>query len=111
MLIAAMAFFTVAALLGVYLLSLVLTNKETPKGVVFTHGPMAATGLIILIIYAIFNHPAPIVSIIIFLLAALGGIIMIARDITGKPVPKWLALGHGIAAVIGFVFLIIFTFF
>ncbi len=111
MLITAILFFALAALLGSYLLSFVLQNKNTPKGVVFTHGSLAATGLIILIIYALFNHPSPIVSIILFVLAALGGITLVYRDITGKTVPKWLAIGHGLTAIAGFIFLIIFTFF
>lgn len=110
MLILAILFFALAALLGLYLLSFVLQDKNTPKGVAFTHGPLAATGLIILIIYAIFNHPSPIVSIIIFVLAALGGVMLIYRDITGKSVPKWMAIGHGLVAIVGFIFLIIFTF-
>lgn len=111
MLITAILFFALAALLGLYLLTFILQNKNTPKGVAFTHGPLAAIGLIILIIYALFNKPAPIVSIIIFIMAALGGIMLIYNDITGKTVPKWMAIGHGLTAIVGFLFLVIFTFF
>ncbi|MEO8402067.1 MAG: hypothetical protein ABI597_09785 [Gammaproteobacteria bacterium] len=111
MLILAILLFFVAAILGLYLLSFILQNKNTPKGVAFTHGPLAAAGLILLIIYALFNTPAPIVSIIIFILAALGGIMLIYRDITGKSLPKWMAVGHGLTAIVGFIFLILFTFF
>lgn len=111
MLITAILFFLLAALLGMYLLSFILQNKQTPKGVVFTHGPLAATGLILLIIYAIFSDAAPIISIVLFILAALGGIAMIYRDITGKSVPKWMAIGHGLTAMAGFIFLIVFAFY
>lgn len=111
MLIIAILLFTLAALLGIYLLSFILQNKNTPKGVAFTHGPLAALGLIILIVYAIMYKPAPYVSIIIFILAALGGIMLIYRDITGKTLPKWMAVGHGLVAIVGFIFLISFTFF
>lgn len=111
MLITAIVFFSLAIILGLYLLSFVLTNKPTPKGVAFIHGPLAATGLIFLIIYAFFNTPSPIISIIIFVLAALGGIMLIYRDITGKTIPKWMAMGHGLTAIVGFIFLIIFTFY
>jgi len=110
MLILAIAFFTLAATLGVYLLSFVLQDKDTPKGVVFVHGPLASIGLIILVIYAFFHTPAPIVSIILLILAALGGFMLIYRDLTGRSVPKWLAIGHGITATVGFIFLIVFTF-
>ena len=111
MLMTAIFIFSLAAILGIYLLTFILQNKHTPKGVVFIHGPLAATGLIILIIYAILHSPSPMVSIVLFVLAALGGIILIGRDITGKSIPKWLAVGHGLTAIAGFVCLIIFTFF
>ncbi len=110
MLFIAIALFAIAAMLGFYLLFYVLQNKNTPKGVAFTHGPAAALGLIILIVYAILYKPAPIVSIIIFILAALGGIMLIYKDITGQAIPKSLAIGHGLTALTGFGFLIFFIF-
>lgn len=110
MLSTAILFFSLAILLGLYLLSFVLRNQSTPKGIVFTHGGLAATGLIILIIYSIFNTPSPIISIIIFILAAMGGLTMVYRDLTGKPFPKWMALAHGITAILGLIVLIIFVF-
>lgn len=110
MLITAIILFALAAFLGLYLLSFVLQNKNTPKGVAFTHGPLAATGLIILILYALLYSPSPIISIILFVLAAMGGIMLIYRDLMGKSLPKWMAIGHGLVAITGFVFLIIFYF-
>lgn len=111
MLILATALFSLAATLGAYLLSFVLQNKDTPKGIVFIHGPLAVIGLIVLVIYAFFHTPAPIVSIILLILAAIGGFMLIYRDITGQSVPKWMAVGHGITALIGIICLIGFTFF
>lgn len=111
MLILVIILFLVAALLGVYLLSFVLQNKNTPKGIAFTHGPIAATALILLIIYAFLHEPSPITSIILFILAAFGGLMLIYRDLTGKSVPKWMALGHGLTAIAGFLFLIAYAFF
>lgn len=108
MLYAAVIFILLAALLGLYLLSFLLQNKNTPKGIAFIHGPLAATGLIILIIYACLYKPAPLLSIVLFVLAALGGVMLISRDILGKSVPIWMALGHGLTALIGFGFLIYF---
>lgn len=111
MLLISILLFAIAAVLGIYLLTFILQGKNTPKGVAFTHGPLAATGLILLIVYAIFNRPSPMTSIIIFILAALGGIMLMYRDITGKNLPKWMAIGHGVTAMIGFIFLIFFAFF
>lgn len=108
MIISAIAVFALAAILGMVLLSYVLNNKETPKGVAFIHGPFAAAGLVLLIIYAFKNSPAPVESIVIFTIAALGGMILITRDLIGKSIPKWFAVLHGSLAVVGFIFLILY---
>lgn len=101
-------FFAIAALLGVFLLSRVLRNLETPKGISIFHGLMASTGLILLIIYACMNQRQDLfIFVAIFVAAALGGIILIFRDLKGKSIPKPLALLHGVLAVSAFVTMII----
>jgi hypothetical protein len=102
--------FALGALIGMYLLSLVLQKKETPKFVAFIHGGFVATALILLIYYTTQNGPGPIESIVLFIVAALGGATMIIRDLMGKSLPKWLALGHGLIAVAGFIFLLVYAF-
>lgn len=106
---AAIGFFALAAILGMILISYVLQNKETPKGLAFTHGPLGAIGIVLLIIYVIYHSPGPIESIVLFVLAAFMGFILIFRDLTGRSIPKWLALLHGLTAVTGFIFLLIFA--
>lgn len=93
-----------------FLLTFVLKGKETPKAVVFTHGPLAAIGLVLLLIYVLRDGPGPWESLTLFVLAAVGGVFMVYRDLTGRPIPKGLAVGHGLLAVAGFVLLLIFTF-
>lgn len=110
MLMTAIGIFSLTAILGMLLLSYVLTNKDTPKGISFIHGPLGAIGIIILLVYAFIHNHSPIVSLTLFILAALGGFMLIHRDITGKPLPYWLAIGHGLTALTGFIFLLIFTF-
>ena len=102
--------FALGALIGMYLLALVLQKKETPKFVAFIHGAFVAVALIMLIIYSMNNGPGLMESIVLFVMAALGGLILITRDLTGKPIPRWLAVGHGLIAIAGFIFLIVFTF-
>ncbi|HEX9981433.1 MAG TPA: hypothetical protein VGB50_12810 [Flavobacterium sp.] len=109
MITTAIALFSLAALLGMFLLTFVLKGRETPKAVVFTHGPLAAAGLILLIIYAFREEPRPIESIVLFTMAATGGFVMVFRDLTGRKIPKWLAVVHGTLAVAGFVFLLVFA--
>ncbi len=109
MIYTAIVFFALAAILGMILLSYVLQDKETPKRVVFTHGPLAATGLVLLIIYTV-KQPGPVESIVLFSIAALGGVVMLTKDLSGKKIPKWLAVLHGLLAVSGFIFLLVFAF-
>lgn len=106
----AIAIFSLAALIGMILLGFVLKGKETPKSLVFTHGPLAAAGIILLIVYVTKHTPAPVESLTLFVIAATGGFIMVYRDLTGKTIPKWLAVIHGIVAVAGFAFLLLFAF-
>jgi hypothetical protein len=107
---AAIGFFALAALLGLYLLTFVLKGKETPKAIVFTHGPMAVIGVVLILVYMSKGGPQPTESLVLFVLAALGGLFMFYRDISNKPIPKFLAVGHGLLAVGGFVMLLIFAF-
>ncbi|KTD16048.1 hypothetical protein [Legionella jordanis] len=108
MLILSIIIFAIAAALGVYLLSYVLAEKNTPKGVVMIHGGVAALGIISLIIYS-FLYTTPLASLLIFILAALGGFFMFGWDILGHKVPKSMALGHGLIAVAGFILLLYFA--
>lgn len=107
---AAIAILGMTAIIGMYLLSLVLRSKTTPTGIAVLHGLLAVTAVILLIVYCVRNTTGPRESIIVFLIAATGGIIMGYRDITGKSVPKWLAIVHGLIAIVGFILLLCFAF-
>lgn len=107
---AAIAIFALAALVGAYLLSLVLREQKTPKVVALLHGAFAVTGLVLLVVYYTRNDVRPLTSIIVFAVAALGGLVLFYTDITGKPIPKWLAVGHGLIALTGFALLLAFAF-
>lgn len=109
MLYTIIAVFALAAILGMTLLSYVLKSKETPKALMIFHGLFAATGLILLLYYVFGNSPGPVESAVLFVIAALGGFVMVAKDLTGKPIPKWLAVTHGLIAVAGFIMLLVFT--
>ena len=102
--------FSVTALGGMYLLSLVLRNKETPKAVALAHGSLAALSILLLVYYTVKRDPQPTESLVLFIMAALGGAVLGYRDFTGKTIPKWLAVGHGLIALSGFAFLLLFIF-
>jgi glucan phosphoethanolaminetransferase (alkaline phosphatase superfamily) len=102
--------FAIAAILGMTLLSFVLKGKETPRAIMILHGLFAATGLVLLLSYVFNNTPGPMESAVLFVIAALGGFVLVFRDLTGKPIPKWLAVVHGLIAVGGFIMLLAFAF-
>jgi hypothetical protein len=111
MIIVALGFFSLAAILGLILLSFVLRNKHTPKGFLISHGMLAAIGVVLLISYIVTSAPPrPVESLVLFIIAAAGGATMGYRDITGKSVPKWLAITHGLIAISGFISLVIYRF-
>lgn len=110
MLYTIIAFFALAAVMGMILISYVLRSKPTPRVGMMMHGLFAVVGLVLLINYIFENRPGPMEAGVLFVIAALGGITMAIRDLTGKSVPKWLAVVHGLVAVGGFIFLLVFTF-
>lgn len=73
------ALFALGALIGMYLLALVLQNKETPKFVAFIHGGFVAAALVLLGIYSMRN-PGLTEVIVLFIVAAMGGLVLIIRD-------------------------------
>ena len=102
--------FGLGALLGMYLLSLVLQKKETHKSIAMLHGIFVAVALVLLIAYACRQGPGLMEAIVLFIMAALGGIVLIFRDLTGRSLPRWLAVTHGLLAVAGFIFLLLYAF-
>ena len=105
------ALFALAAILGVTILVNWLNKKDAPRGVVYSHGVFAAIALVLLIVYVV-NNPsnAPTTSLILFVLAALGGFYMFFRDLNKKNSPLAVAVLHALLAVGGFVALLIFVF-
>lgn len=101
--------FALGAILGIYLLSFVLRKKMTSKIVAAIHGIIVATSLVMLIYYAFIHGPGLVASIVLFVIAALGGITLMIFDITGKTFPRWLAVVHGLVAVSGFIFLLAYA--
>ena len=103
--------FAIAAVFGLIVLSSLLKNRETPKPAVYIHGLLAATGLVMLIAYAMSDGAKSVtVNITLFVIAALGGFILFGRDLMKKAGPKWLAIVHALVAVTSFVILLAIAF-
>lgn len=99
----ALILLTLAALIGAAMLSYLLRGKRIPKGMAFVHGPLAVGGIILLIIYALDDaaHDRAWESVLLFAAAATGGLALFIKDLTGKKLPVWLAILHGLLALSG----------
>jgi hypothetical protein len=99
--------FAVAAMFGIVLIIPVLQGKTPPRALVFTHGGVAALALVMLLL-RYFNEPGtvPQWSVILFVIAAVGGFVLLASDLRKNTVPKSLALVHASAAVVAFLILL-----
>ena len=103
--------FALAAVVGIIILKNWLTSADTSRSVIYLHGIFAAVALILLIVFAL-QHPGnyPKASIILFVIGALGGLYMFARDLKQKMSPIWLAVVHALFGVAGFLILLCFVF-
>src|SRR6476469_4307044 len=111
MLYITIALFTLAAIVGAIILKNWLTSAHTSRTVVYLHGIFAAAGLILLVVFAIQNPGNyPRISIILFVIGALGGFYMFAEDLKKRMSPIWLAVVHALLGVAGFLMLLFFVF-
>ena len=111
MIYAAIALFAISAVLGLTILLKWLSKKDASKGVIYSHGIIAAIALVILIVYALQNPGNfPKVSITLFVVGALGGFYMFFNDLRKKSSPLFIAFIHALLAVAGFVTLLVFVF-
>ncbi|MFT4057918.1 MAG: hypothetical protein QM652_00055 [Legionella sp.] len=108
MLIIAVILFLFAAALGLVILTAVLEDRKTNKKILYIHGIVAIIALVLMIIdIALFGRGSLVIlSLILFILAALGGLTMFTLDMQKKPVPKWLALIHPVVALAGLIALV-----
>ncbi len=105
--------FAVAAVMGLVIANAIISGKPaTPKPAVVAHGLFAATALGLLIYYAISNPGSyPNLALILFIVAALGGAVLLVRDLQKKPGPVALVVIHALIAVGAFALLLIFALF
>lgn len=108
----ALALFGIAALGGITLAALRLTNRPLPMPLALAHGLLAACGLAALAL-AVVNGGAPggaRTALLIFLVAALGGFTLFALHLKKRALPVPLVLVHGVVAVVAFVILALAAF-
>lgn len=103
--------FAIAAGIGATMAVQRLRGVEQPAmGVALTHGGFAAVALVLYIIAVVSASSPPVAgwwAIGIFVVAALGGaVLFLGFHLRGRALSVPLVLGHGGAAVVGFVVLL-----
>ncbi len=101
--------FAIAAVGGLTLGIMKFSGKDLPWSVVIGHGIFAAAGLIVLIIYVLENTNNILmdISLVLFLITAIGGFIVLSFHLRKMKQPDKLILIHGSAAIISFILLLI----
>lgn len=112
MLIIAIILFLTAAIFGAIVVTAVFRNEPTPPLMVLIHGSFAFLGILTLIaggIAAGFTSWLLLSSLILFILAAIGGFAMLMIDLSKKPIPKLFAVFHPLFAVAALILLVVYV--
>jgi hypothetical protein len=101
--------FAIAAVGGATLGILHFSGKKLPLVLALAHGAFAASGLVLLIVGLALTGASVYTeaALVLFILAAIGGFILFALGIYGKPLISPLVVIHGLAAVVAFILLLI----
>jgi len=112
MLAASIIFFAIAAVYGVWLAGMFLKNKPVTPGTALGHGIVAAIGLVLLLIigYQLGFTTLSGWSVILFIVAVIGGVVMFYLHLTKGAPPVQIIVVHALAAVAGFLLLLIYAF-
>ncbi|KTD02235.1 hypothetical protein [Fluoribacter gormanii] len=113
MLILAILLFLAAVACGLFLLTAILQDRPINITVRNLHAVFAALGLLIIIVhmlaFATGKSTLLAVSLILLIVAALGGFSMVALAKKGKQLPKMGVLVHPIIALAGLIALVIYV--
>lgn len=111
MIYSSIVLFALSAALGLAIIIKWLMKKDASKGVIYSHGIVAAAALTLLLVYALQHQENfPKAALILFVISALGGFFMFFRDLMKKSSPLAIAFIHALFALSGFVALLVFAF-
>jgi disulfide bond formation protein DsbB len=106
--------FAIAAVGGATLATLHFRGRSPlPMPLALLHGLLAAGGLVLLVVAAL-TQPGfgglALVSLVIFVIAALGGFYLFSHHLRARLLPSAVVLIHGGAAVAAFLLLLAYLF-
>jgi len=106
--IAAIILFVFAAFCGMVLALMHSTKVARPWALTIAHGVFAASALVLLAI-AVLNGAAPAMTLalILFVIAAFGGMFLVSFHLRGKELPNLALVIHAVVATAAFVALLL----
>ncbi|HHT0594329.1 TPA: hypothetical protein ACTXXA_002730 [Legionella anisa] len=113
MLKVAIVLFLAAVICGFFLLTAILQDRPVNQKIKALHGVFAGLGLLIMIVHMLTfmsgQSSLLIASLIILIVAALGGLTLAMLARKGKPLPKLAVIVHPIIAIAGLIALVIYV--
>lgn len=110
MLTTAAILFALGALGGLFMATRHFQGRSWPLAVAVLHGLLGATGLVLLA-WVVFQGLSTggylMVSLVLFVVAALGGVVLFAGHLRGRPLSTPLIVVHAVVAVTAFVLLLL----
>lgn len=105
----ALGLFVLAAVTGFYLAVNHFRGEQLNVGPVIAHGIFAASGLVVLIVGGIRSGLSGMVlyALILFVVAALGGFVLLTYDLRDRALPTPVVVVHGLLALTAFLLLLI----
>jgi hypothetical protein len=109
MLLLATILFALAALGGLYLAANHFSGKVPPMAIALLHGALAATALVLVVAQFAMGSGSSYLtySVVLFVIAALGGFFLFSFRLRKMKAPNMLIPVHAIAAIAGFVCLVL----
>jgi glucose uptake protein GlcU len=105
----AVILFALAAIIGLTMAVGHFRGKTPPKaGLAILHGLLAVTGVILLLlgIQEIGFGTAHTWALVLFVVAALGGLLLVYHHMKQRPLPNAVVVIHGLVAVVAFLVLL-----
>lgn len=111
MLTIAVVLFALGAAGGITMAMMNHQGKPIPLPLAIIHGVLGASGLVVLLLVVLGGGGGLLTySLILFILAALGGFVLLSKHLKGEPLPTNLIYVHGGVAVLAFVLLLLVVF-
>jgi glucose uptake protein GlcU len=113
MFVKAVALFTVAALIGLYMATQHFKGRTPPPvWAAVLHGLLAVSGAVVLLLGVMSTGFGTVHSwaLVLFVVAALGGLYLVSFHIRRQPLPGAVVVIHGMVAAVAFLILVVAVF-